>query len=101
MSIDTGNRVFRRFALVTGGSALACMGFLAVGTGADAATGLKTGYSQLPLSPNGSGELTPGPSVAPSTIDCQDPNNTINCPGPNLDSPLVPGTAAPGSPFRD
>lgn len=98
---DVSNQVIRRFALVTGGSAVACMGFLAVGPGADTAIGLNTGYAQLPLSPDGSGELTPGPSVAPSTIDCADPNNSINCQGPNLDSPLVPGTAAPGSPFRD
>ena len=95
------SRVIRRCALVAGGSALAGMGLLALGPGADTATGLNAGYAQLPLAPNGSGELTPGPSVAPSTIDCADPNNTINCQGPNLDSPLVPGTAAPGSPFRD
>lgn len=76
------------------------MGFLAVGSAGDGG-GLNADHVQLPLTPNGSGELTPGPSVAPSTIDCMDPNNSINCQGPHLDSPLVPGTAAPGSPFRD
>ncbi len=89
--------MFRRVALATAAAATAGMGFLAVASGADAASS----DSRLPLTPSGSGELTPGPSVAPSAIDCNDPNNAINCQGPNLDSPLVPGSAAPGSPFRD
>lgn len=91
-------RLTRRLALVAGSSAMACMGFLAISGGEIASAG----HMLLPMTPSGSGELTPGPSVAPSTIDCMDPNNSINCSGgPNLDSPLVPGTAAPGSPFRD
>lgn len=92
----------RRLGLATAGTALACMGFLAVASSGDIAVSLSDDrQAQVPLNPNGSGEPTPGASVAPSTVDCSDPNNTINCPGPNLDSPLVPGTAAPGSPYRD
>lgn len=93
-------RVMRQVALATAGAAMGCMGFLAV-TSAGEAGGLNADHVRLPLNPNGSGELTPGPSVAPSKVDCNDPNNSINCQGPHLDSPLVPGTAAPGSPFRD
>ncbi len=91
-------RLTRRLALAAASTALAAMGFLVISGGETASAG----HIPLPMTPSGSGELTPGPSVAPSTIDCMDPNNSINCSGgPNLDSPLVPGTAAPGSPFRD
>jgi hypothetical protein len=92
------SQLIRRLALFTAGAATACMGFLAISGGETASAD----HVPLPMTPSGSGELTPGPSVAPSKIDCMDPNNSINCTGgPNLDSPLVPGTAAPGSPFRD
>ncbi len=94
----SATHAIRRLALTAAGAAVACAGFLAVTPGASA-NGL--GHPQLPLTPNGSGDPTTGPSFAPSRINCMDPNNTINCPGPNLDSPLAPGTAEPGSPFRD
>lgn len=42
------------------------------------------------------------PSFAPTNpVDCTDPNNAVNCQTPPIDSPLVVGTAAPGSPMRD
>lgn len=42
------------------------------------------------------------PSYAPTNpVDCTDPNNAINCQTPPIDSPLVVGTAEPGSAFRD
>lgn len=89
----TSRRVVRRLALIAGGSAAACMGVLALSSGAAVA-----GPLQVPLTPT----TSTAPSVAPANpVDCTDPNNQVNCQTPPIDSPLVSGTAAPGSPFRD
>ena len=97
-------RVFRSIALMAGGTALAWAAIL---------SGAHTNQAQtsVPLAP---GDPTPaptataaptdgaGPSYAPTNpVDCTDPNNVVNCQTPPIDSPLVSGTAAPGSPFRD
>ncbi|MCB0930616.1 MAG: hypothetical protein KDB71_01785 [Mycobacterium sp.] len=62
--------------------------------------------SPAPLAPGTPGTTPPttsaNASFAPTNpVDCTDPNNTINCSTPPIDSPLVVGTAPPGSPFRD
>ncbi|MCB1263773.1 MAG: hypothetical protein KDB56_04120 [Mycobacterium sp.] len=97
------DRAFHRFALIAGSSALACMGILALGThGVDTPlTGVSADAPLAPADPGGT-TGTASPSYAPShPVDCTDPNNAINCQSPPLDSPLVVGTAEPGSPFRD
>ena len=89
----TTRRVVRRLAVIAGGSAAACMGVLALNTNAAVADPV-----QLPLTPTTSA----APSVAPANpVDCTDPNNQVNCQTPPIDSPLVQGTAQPGSPYRD
>jgi hypothetical protein len=50
----------------------------------------------------GAAAVAAAPSYAPANpVDCTDPNNAINCDSPPIDSPLVVGTAEPGSPYRD
>ena len=76
---------------------------------AGAAVALSAGFSanaeppQVPGDPGGTSPApTAGASYAPTNpVNCADPNNTINCNSAPIDSPLVVGTAAPGSPFRD
>lgn len=84
-----------RLAVIAGGSALAAMAVLAATSNADA--------GRVPLTPGGGAGPTTSTavSVAPTPVDCNDPNNAINCQSPPIDSPLVSGTAAPGSPYRD
>ena len=87
-----------RLALMAGGAALAGVGLLAAGPAPDSQAGLTGGAGPIPLAPITSS----APSYAPSNpVDCTDPNNVVNCQTPPIDSPLVQGTAAPGSPFRD
>lgn len=90
-----GNTI-QRIGVWTAGSALALVGLLAVNSPAE--SGAMTGTPPAPLAPTTSA----APSVAPThPVDCNDPNNAINCQTPPIDSPLVSGTAVPGSPFRD
>lgn len=90
--------VTMRLALVAGGAALAGLGLLAGGPGPDSSAGLTADAIQMPLAPTTSA----APTYAPSNpVDCTDPNNAVNCQTPPIDSPLVQGTATPGSPFRD
>lgn len=72
------------------------------------AVALSVGFAAnaAPPEPGDPGTAPPAPtagaSFAPTNpVNCADPNNTINCNTPPVDSPLVVGTAAPGSPFRD
>lgn len=94
--------ISRRPALIAGGFALATMGVLAAGhASADGRMPATSEVPQAPGDPVATTE-TASPSVAPAhPIDCTDPNNTINCQTPPLDSPMVSGTAEPGSPYRD
>lgn len=95
----SSDRVIRRLAIVAGGSALACMAVLAAGSyGLMAAeSGLSAERIDAPLNPT----TSVAPSYAPANpVDCTDPNNAVNCPG-SVDSPMVNGTAEPGSPYRD
>lgn len=89
------NRTLRRMAVTAGGAAVAVMGILA---------GAHTSMAN-PGTPTPPPTPTPGataPSYAPANpVDCTDPNNVINCQSPPIDSPLVVGTAVPGSPYRD
>lgn len=63
-----------------------------------AAVGVSADNRNVPLAPT----TSPAPSYVPANpVDCTDPNNAINCDSPPIDSPLVVGTAEPGSPFRD
>lgn len=91
----TSRRVATNITLLAGGTALAWMAIL---SGAESSIA----QTSAPLAPAGP-TSTASPSFAPSNpVDCTDPNNTINCQTPPLDSPLAPGgTAAPGSPLRD
>jgi len=99
-------RVIGRASLLAGASALVWLGILA---------GAQSSHADTP-SPLTPGDTTTapatetvapspdaaGPSFAPTNpVDCTDPNNSINCQTPPVDSPLVVGTAEPGSPFRD
>lgn len=92
-------RAMRRLALVASGSALVGIGIAAAGgLGATVVTGFTAERVTAPLAPT----TSVAPSFAPSNpVDCADPNNVVNCQSPPVDSPLVVGTAAPGSPFRD
>jgi hypothetical protein len=95
----SSDRVIRRLAFVAGGSALACMAVLAAGSHGllAAETGLTAERIDAPLNPT----TSVAPSYAPANpVDCTDPNNAITCPG-SVDSPMVNGTAEPGSPYRD
>lgn len=57
-----------------------------------------SGVRRLALAPTTSA----APSYTPANpVDCTDPNNAVNCNTPPIDSPLVVGTAEPGSPNRD
>lgn len=90
-------RVFRSIALMAGGTAIAWAAIL---------SGANASQAQIPapLAPGDPAAPTDtaAPSYAPTNpVDCTDPNNAINCQTPPIDSPLVSGTAAPGSPFRD
>lgn len=92
------NAVTLRLALVAGGAVLAGAGLLAAGSPAQTPAGLTADSVRAPLAPT----TSVAPSFAPSNpVDCADPNNAVNCSSPPVDSPLVQGTAAPGSPFRD
>lgn len=85
-----------RLALVAGGAALAGLGLLAAAPAPDSQAGFA--IDTVPLAPT----TSTAPTYAPShPVDCSDPNNVVNCQTPPIDSPLVEGTAAPGSPFRD
>ncbi len=87
-----------RLALVAGGAALAGVGLLAAGPVSDSHAGHTADSVRVPLAPT----TSTAPVYAPTNpVDCTDPNNAINCQTPPIDSPLVQGTAAPGSPFRD
>lgn len=95
----SSDRVIRRVAFITGGSALVCMAILTAGSPGllAAETGLTAERIDAPLNPT----TSVAPSYAPANpVDCTDPNNAITCPG-SVDSPMVNGTAAPGSPYRD
>lgn len=89
-------RMIQRVGLWTAGAALAATGVIALN-----ATGgpvMIAGAHPVPLAPT----TSTAPSVAPThPVDCNDPNNSVNCQTPPIDSPLVVGTAEPGSPFRD
>lgn len=91
-------RAFRSIAVMAGGIALA---WTAILSGAHASQA----QSPAPLAPGDPSPAptdTAAPSYAPADpVDCTDPNNVINCQTPPIDSPLVVGTAEPGSPFRD
>lgn len=96
----SSDRVIRRLAVIAGGSALACMGVLAAGSHGLGSSdiGFTAERIDAPLNPT----TSVAPSYAPaSPVDCTDPNNAINCQSPPIDSPLVVGTAEPGSPYRD
>lgn len=91
----SSDRVIRRFAVLTGGSALAGMAVLAVASNGHLAA--ESGRIDAPLNPT----TSVAPSYAPANpVDCTDPNNAVNCPS-SVDSPMVDGTAEPGSPWRD
>lgn len=99
-------RAIGRAALLAGASGLVWLGILASAQASHADT-------STPLAPGDDGTAPATDTVAPSTaapgasfaptnpVDCTDPNNSINCQTPPIDSPLVQGSAAPGSPFRD
>lgn len=90
------SRIVRSLALMAGGTAVAWAAIIA-GTQSSQAQPL------APLTPSDPAATdTASPSYAPThPVDCADPNNAINCQTPPVDSPLVVGTAEPGSPFRD
>ena len=93
----SARRTIRRIAVTAGGCAVASMGILAVAHTSTAAPSPLT-----PGDPASSPTASPAPSYAPANpVDCTDPNNVINCQSPPIDSPLVVGTAIPGSPYRD
>ncbi len=91
-------RAARRVAVTIGGSALVVIGIMA---------GAQTSLAETATLPLAPGDPSPTTSAAPSfaptnPVDCTDPNNSINCQTPPIDSPLAPGgTAEPGSPYRD
>ena len=87
--------LIRRFAVLTGGSALACMAALAAASNSQLAA--ESGSIDAPLNPTTSVAPSYGPE---NPVDCTDTNNAVNCPG-SVDSPMVDGTAEPGSPLRD
>ncbi len=96
-------RVIGRTALLAAASGAVWAGILASAQPSHAAPG----DGDHDPAPN-TGEVAPppaagaNPSFAPtSPVDCTDPDNAINCQTPPIDSPLVVGTAAPGSPMRD
>ena len=97
-------RVFRSIALLAGGTAIA---WTAILSGANSSQAQQIPAPQAPGDPapaptDTAPTNTAAPSYAPANpVDCTDPNNAINCQTPPIDSPLVSGTAAPGSPFRD
>lgn len=93
----SSRRVATNITLLAGGTALAWMAIL---SGAQSSVA-QTSVPQAPGDP--APTSTASPSFAPSNpVDCTDPNNSINCQTPPIDSPLAPGgTAAPGSPLRD
>lgn len=98
-------RVLGRAALMAGASAAVWMGILAGAQSSHADTPLAPGdptatpTATVTEAPSG---RDPGPSYAPANpVDCTDPNNAVNCQTAPIDSPLVSGTAEPGSPFRD
>ena len=92
----SSHRTLRRIALTAGGSAVAVVGILAGAQTSVAAPGDPT------PAPTPAPTGTAAPSFVPTNpVDCTDPNNAINCQSPPIDSPLVVGTAVPGSPYRD
>lgn len=91
----------KRTAARTVGVTMAGAALVAVGLMASAPRG-ETGMGAAPLHAPLAPTTSTAPSVAPShPVDCNDPNNSVNCQTPPIDSPLVVGTASPGSPFRD
>lgn len=94
----SSHRTVRRVALAAGGGALTALAVLA-----GAPTSLAVPGDPAPApTPAPGGTATAAPSFAPTNpVDCTDPNNVINCQSPPIDSPLVVGTAVPGSPYRD
>lgn len=94
-------RVIGRTALLAAASAAVWAGILA---GAQASHADPGDTDPVPPAPSTGAPAAEGanPSFAPTDpVDCTDPNNAINCQTPPIDSPLVVGSAAPGSPFRD
>lgn len=94
-------RAVRSVTVMAGGIALAWMAII---------SGAQSNQAQPPLAPGDPAPTetatAPASSAAPSyapanPVDCTDPNNAVNCQTPPIDSPLVVGTAEPGSPFRD
>lgn len=89
-------QMIQRAGLWTAGAVLTVTGVIALNGAVDSV--VIAGAHQVPLAPT----TSTAPSVAPThPVDCNDPNNAVNCQTPPIDSPLVSGTAAPGSPFRD
>lgn len=89
----------RRLAMAGAAAVAALAGAVTVLTPQDgAAVEITADHRNAPLAPTTSA----APSYAPANpVDCTDPNNAINCDSPPIDSPLVVGTAEPGSPYRD
>ncbi len=96
MRNDMPKRMIHRAGLWTAGAVLTATAVIAVNGAGESV--MIAGAHQVPLAPT----TSTAPSVAPThPVDCNDPNNAVNCQTPPIDSPLVSGTAAPGSPFRD
>lgn len=94
-------RAIGRTALLAAASVAVWAGILAGAQSSHAAPGDNDNDPPVPSSGAPAAEGA-NPSFAPADpVDCADPNNAINCQTPPIDSPLVVGTAAPGSPFRD
>lgn len=89
----------RRLGRAGVGGAAAVMAAMAVAANpGGAAVEVSADHRHSPLAPTTSA----APSYAPANpVDCTDPNNSVNCNTPPVDSPLVVGTAEPGSPYRD
>ena len=89
---------FRSIAVMAGGIALAWTAILSGGARESGTIAGAAGSRR----PSPRRPIPLPPSYAPADpVDCTDPNNVINLPDSPIDSPLVVGTAEPGSPFRD
>ncbi len=100
----SSHRAIGRAVLLAGASGLVWLGILASAQSSHADTPLAPGDNDNPPATQTAAPAAPGanPSYAPANpVDCTDPNNAVNCQTPPIDSPLVVGTATPGSPFRD
>ncbi len=95
-------RVIGRAALMAGASAAVWMGILASAQSSQAAPGDNDNDPAPTTGAVAPPAMGANPSFAPTNpVDCTDPNNAVNCQTPPIDSPLVVGTAPPGSPMRD